>query len=453
MQLPLIGKVKQPAPWVLGLITAGVVGAGGITYAVLQQNSKPVDISDLVVSVEAQTLRVRIEANGTVQPAQTVNLSPKSAGTVARLLVEQGDRVQKGQVIAQMDSGDVSAQITQARAKIAQAEARLNQLRNGNRPEEISQSEARVSQAEAQVNEAVSRLRLAEDKVRRNASLETEGAISSDRFNEIQAEATNARAVVERLQAGVQEAKRNLALLRNGTRAEEIEQAEAQLLEARGALEAVQIREEDTYIRAPFNGVITQKFANEGAFVTPTTSASEATSATSTAIVSLAQGLEVIAEVPEVDIRQLKLGQPVEIMADAYPDETFKGRVRLIAPEAVVKQNVTSFQVRITVTSGFDKLLSGMNVDTTFLGDSLTDALVVPTVAIRTEKGKTGVLVPDADDQPTFKAVTLGSSVEDQTQVLDGLKPGDRVFIEAPPGWEMEQKTKKEEEKKEEEKK
>ena len=198
----------------------------------------------------------------------------------------------------------------------------------------------------------------------------------------------------------------------------------------------------DTYakrkrrIKAPFDGIVTQKYATEGAFVTPTTSASTTSSATSTSIVALARGLEIIAEVPEVDIGQIKTNQVVDIKADAFPDQIFKGRVRLIAPEAIVEQNVTSFQVRVQVQTGQDKLRSGMNTDLIFLGETVRDALVVPTVAIATQKGQTGVYVPDENNKPDFKPITIGSSIQDKTQVLDGLNREDQVFVDFPEGLE-----------------
>ncbi|NJR66840.1 MAG: HlyD family efflux transporter periplasmic adaptor subunit, partial [Leptolyngbyaceae cyanobacterium CRU_2_3] len=164
----------------------------------------------------------------------------------------------------------------------------------------------------------------------------------------------------------------------------------------------------------------------------PTTSASSTSSATSTSVVALANGLEVIAEVPEVDVSQIKLGQKVEISADAFPDQVFEGRVRLIAPEAVVEQNVTSFQVRVTVVTGKDKLRSGMNADAIFLGKQLENALVVPTVAIITNAGQTGVLVPDSKNKPRFQAVTIGITIGNQTQILEGLEPGELVFTDIP---------------------
>jgi len=117
--------------------------------------------------------------------------------------------------------------------------------------------------------------------------------------------------------------------------------------------------------------------------------------------------------------------------------------VRLIAPEAVVKQNVTSFQVRVVLVSGQDKLLSGMNADVAFLGNEVPSAVVVPTVAIVTKGGKTGVLVPDKDNKPQFRAIVPGIAVDDQTQVLQGLKAGEEIFTDLPPNsdWNKPEKT------------
>ena len=107
-----------------------------------------------------------------------------------------------------------------------------------------------------------------------------------------------------------------------------------------------------------------------------------------------------MAKVPEVDIAQIKIGQKVEIVADAYPDRTFTGEVRLIAPEAVIEQNVTSFQVRVRLISGLEELKSGMNTDLRFLGAKINNAILVPTVAIATEKGQTGLYIPDQNQKP-----------------------------------------------------
>ncbi|MEB3338316.1 MAG: efflux RND transporter periplasmic adaptor subunit, partial [Leptolyngbyaceae bacterium] len=274
----------------------------------------------------------------------------------------------------------------------------------------------------------------ARERVRRNQSLATAGAISRDRLDEVLNDERSAQAALEQAQARVKERRQRLQEVQRGSRPEEIDLAKAQVKEAQGRLQAVDTQIEDTLIRAPFSGVITQKYATQGAFVTPTTSASTTTSATSTSIVAIASGLEVLAQVPEVDIGQIQPNQRVEIVAEAYPDQVFEGRVRLIAPAAVSEQNVTSFQVRVAITTGDDQLRSGMNVDVTFLGDSVANALVVPTVAIVTRKGESGVLVPDQRNKPQFQPVVIGPSIGNQTQVLEGLQPGQEVFVELPEG-------------------
>ena len=74
-----------------------------------------------------------------------------------------------------------------------------------------------------------------------------------------------------------------------------------------------------------------------------------------------------------------------------------------------------------------------MNVEVNFIGQELNNVLVVPTVAIVTEKGKTGVMIPDKNNRPKFKPVTIGISVDDQTQILSGVSSGEKVFIDLPP--------------------
>lgn len=447
MQLPMIGKVGKPTPWIIGLVVAGVLGVSGTAVLVNRATAPREDITELTIPVQSQDLRVRITANGTMVAIQSVNLSPKAAGIVKELYVEQGDRVAAGDVIARMDSSTLEAELAQAQANLSQAQANLAKTRAGNTTAAIGQAQASVAQAEAQVREAQARLDLANDRVRRNETLAAEGAISRDQLDEIISEANRARASVEQAQAGVREARRRLEDLQNGSRPEDIAVAEARVREAEGRVQAVSTQLEDTAVRAPFAGVITQKYATEGAFVTPTTSASTNSSATSTSVVALASGLEVLAEVPEVDISQISEEQAVEIVADAFPDQVFQGKVRLIAPAAVEEQNVTSFQVRVALVTGKDKLRSGMNVDLTFLGKQLDQALVVPTVAIVTKDGQTGVLVADAENQPTFKPVTIGPTIGNQTQVLQGLETGERVFVELPENKKLEDFTKTKDEK------
>lgn len=422
IKIPLIGKGKHPTRWLLGLITSGFAIIGFTTYLIVNWVAPKSDIAELTLPVQAKDLTLRITASGQVEAIVLVNISPKTSGQLVDLLVEQGDKVKQGQIIARMDNRSLQSQLIQAHAKLQQAQAQLAEARAGNRLQEIEQAQARVDAAQAPA-------KLSQARVKRYRKLAQLGAISQDKLDQYLSEYRSGR-------ANLQEAQRQLSLLKSGKRPEEIAARQAAVTAAQGELKAVQLQLEDTIIRAPFNGVVTQKYATIGAFVTPTTSASSTASATSSSIVAIANGVEIVAKVPETDIAQIKQGQQVEIVADAYPNQVFKGRVRLIAPAAVKEQNVTFFQVRIDIETGKKELLSGMNIRLTILGEQVQNALVVPTVAIVTEQGKTGVLVPGFDNKPEFHPVTIGSSIKDLTQILSGINQGDRVFVNPPENYQ-----------------
>ncbi|WP_445630226.1 efflux RND transporter periplasmic adaptor subunit [Nostoc sp. DSM 114167] len=477
IEIPVIGKVKHPSRWLIGLIAGSALVVGTITtYTLVNQGTNKEDIAQLTVPVAAQNVTLRITASGKVVPVQSVNISPKNPGVLSQLYVEQGDRIQQGQILARMDSASIEAQRSQYRANLAQSQAQLAQALAGSRPQEIAQARARLAQAQAQlaaakagnrpqeiaqsqsqVDAAQARVNYTSEQVKRYQYLYKEGAEKKQLLDQAISDDKSARANLEEAkkrfslvqsgtrseeidqrQAAVNEARAALVLLEDGTRSEEIVQRQAAVASAEAQLKGVQVQLEDTIIRAPLSGIVTQKYAEPGAFVTPTTSASTSASATSSSIVAVARGLEILAQVPEADLGRMKQGQQVEIVADAYPDRVFKGHVRLIAPEAVVEQGVTSFQVRVAIDTGIDKLRSGLNVDLTFLGDRVNNALVLPTVSIVTEKGKTGVLVPDAKNKPQFREVTVGAQIQDQTQILEGVKAGDRIFVNPPKDYKIE---------------
>ena len=477
IEIPVVGKVKYPLRWLMGLIAGGVLVVGtATTYTLVNQGANKEDIAQLTVPVAAKNVTLRITASGKVVPVQSVNISPKNPGVLSQLYVQQGDRIQQGQILARMDSAGIEAQRSQYRANLAQSQAQLAEALAGSRPQEIAQARARLAQAQAQlaqakagnrpqeiaqsqsqVDAAQAKVNYTSGQVKRYQYLYDQGAENKQLLDQAISEDKSARASLEEAkkgfslvqtgtrteeiaqrQAAVNEARAALVLLEDGTRSEEIVQRQASVEAAKAQLKGVQVQLEDTIIRAPLSGIVTQKYADPGAFVTPTTSASTSASATSSSIVAVARGLEILAQVPEADLGRIKPGQQVEIVADAYPDRVFKGHVRLIAPEAVVEQGVTSFQVRVALDSGTDKLRSGLNVDLTFLGDRVNDALVLPTVSIVTEKGQTGVLVPDAKNKPQFREVTIGAQIQNQTQILGGVKEGDRVFVNPPKDYKIE---------------
>jgi HlyD family secretion protein len=405
------------------LLLAAALGIGAAVWFLLPKPKEAEDSSKLV-AVARKTLKTTITAAGAVRPVKTVNISPKTPGRLARLLVEQGDRVVKGQVMAEMDRSDLEGRLQEVKGTIAQAKARLDRLKEGTRTEQVGQAQARLESLNVG-------LTLSQSRYKRNQGLFETGAISQDALD-------SARVAYEQSQAQVRESAKNLEELKRGPRRQEISEAQAQVQQAQGQRTVIQSQLNDTSLRAPFAGVVTQRYATEGAIVTPTTTASTTASATSSSIVTLAGPLEVLADVPEAEIGAVIPEQKVEVRSEAFPDRVFPGVVRLISPEAVVVQNVTSFQVRVRLLPQ-DKLRSGMNVTALFVGKSISNALAVPTVAIVTGKGQTGVLVPGPEpDKPKFVPVTIGPTSGQETQIIQGVTEGQKVYLDLPRGFTVE---------------
>jgi HlyD family secretion protein len=425
-------KVGRFRPWIAVTAAVGLLGTITITHNLLSQTDPSINSDKDTVLVQMQDLSIQIKSNGVVQPIRKVNLSPIEAGKIVELLVREGDRVTKGQVIARMDNEQLQAQVNQYKGVLARSQAELAQRLAGNRQEEIAKAAAEVTRYQAQLQEARSRLQLASKKLGRRQFLAEQGAITRESLDESQTEVRNAIDNVSQIEANLMVAHQELVKQRKGYRAEEITQSRALVAETTAQLQGVQIQLIKSLVRAPFAGTITRTFTDVGDFVTPTTSASTSDSATAASIAELSNGLEVEAKVPEASIARIKLGQTVEVRSDSYPDQVFKGRVRLIAPRAIQENNVTSFRIRVTLDTGLETLKAGMNVKLAFVGEPINNALVVPLAAVATQKdGQKGVWLVK-DQQTRFQFIRLGSESGSQAQVLEGLQAGDRIRLSPP---------------------
>jgi len=409
-------------PWIIGVAVL-IGGYWAWTVFSGSTQAEKIDVETMTAPVVQEDITVKVSATGIIKPITPVNISPKQSGKLQALYVDQGQRVKRGQLLARMDSSDLQGNLLQAQGTLAAAQAALRKAIAGNRPQEILQVQATVRDAQAQ-------LVVARQQHLRDAKLLSLGATSQSAFDQSLAQLNSTAA---RLKSAQQLA--NLAKL--GTRKEDIDLARANVVQAQGALKTVQTLINDTIIRAPFDGTITQKYANAGAFVTPTTTASSTNSATSSSILAIAGALEAVINVAESDIRQVFPGQMVQLSVDAFPGQVFLGKVRLVAPEAVIVQNVTSFEVRVSLQDPKNQLRSGMNLNGDFIVGDVKNALLIPTTAIVSRKGSTGVLVynPTAQDNQKsnkMRPIKVGVVVDDKAQVLSGLKLGERVFTTFP---------------------
>jgi HlyD family secretion protein len=259
-----------------------------------------------------------------------------------------------------------------------------------------------------------------------------------DRIQELQANLLAAQSELERSRSELQ---RNEPLFRQGAislndlnRFRSDYEVKRMAVNAAGQrLEQRLVEREELTVRAPFSGVISQRFAEPGAFVTPTTTASASAGATSSSIVELARGLEVIAKVPESDLGRLRLGMPASVRVESFPDRRFPAQLRQIAPRAIKTNNVTSFEVKLQLTQPAPQLRIGMTADVDFQTGNLGPRTLVPTVAVVTENGRPGVLLVGKDREPKFQPVELGVSSGRDTQIISGLESNTPVFIDLPP--------------------
>ncbi len=409
-------------PWLLGLLV--LIPLGGISYIaynqlviVPQQQAKN---KVQTATVERSNLTITVSANGTVQPERSVNVSPKTSGILKQLLVKEGDSVKAGQILAYMDDTNLQGQLGQSQGNLAAAAANLQKVIGGNRQQATAQANAKLQDSQFA-------LRLTQNDLQRNRLLAQSGAISRQALDT----ALTAR---DRAQAQVKQDQEALALSQAGAQQEDIDQARGQVAAAQGAMQMIQTNLNDMVIRAPFSGVVSRKFADPGAFVTPTTAGSAVTSASSSSILSLASMNQIVAQVAEANISQIRMGLAATIQADSYSGKTFTGQVVQIATQSVVVQNVTSFEVKTSVLDPEHLLRSGMNVNVTFNAGELNNVLVVPTGAIVQQDSAQGVFVAQDKGDPVFMPIVVGTTVNDKTEVKSGLTGTEQVLLSFPPG-------------------
>jgi len=197
---------KGLTPWLIGLLVTGLLaGVGYTAYSQLAvKQRRETRRKDKTVAVERLNLPITISANGTIVPERSVNVSPKTSGMLKSLLVKEGDKVEKGQILAYMDDSNLQGQLTQTRGQLAAAEANLQKLLNGTRTQDIAAAKAVLAEQQASL----------------------EKLLNGNRSQDV--------AVAE---AQVAEQQANLQKLLNGNRTQDIAVAEAQLVEQQANLQ------------------------------------------------------------------------------------------------------------------------------------------------------------------------------------------------------------------------
>lgn len=373
-----------------------------ISVAVVQLEGTGSSQGDTVLSV-----------SGYVVAHHKIAVGAKVMGRVAWIGVEKGDKVQQGQVLVRLEDNDFRAQSNQARANLAAAQARLDQLRTGSRPQEKLKDKAGVMQAEAT-------LRNAEAEYGRTENLHRAGVASKAELDRVVAERDTARALLEA-------ARQSSAMTDMGPRVEEIRAAAAQVNQMKAALDYAQTQLAATEIKAPVSGTVLQRIVERGEMVSPSAFGE---SGARTSVVALADlnDLQIELDISQADFARLKMGQRAEIIPEAFPNLKYTGFIAEIAPEA--NRAKATVQVKVKVDHPDEQLRPEMNARVNFLSDeqptqgAATKRVLVSKAAVVRRDGGTFVFVVKGN-KVEQRAIRLGDEAGDFYSVFEGLSGGE----------------------------
>ena len=318
-----------------------------------------------------------LNASGYVVAQRKAAVASKVTGRLVSLMVEEGTRVRKGEVIARLENDDVKAARDQADANLSAATYQLDQ-------------------AEAELTDATAAFA-------RNKSLLREEFVSRAAYDASEARYKKAIAAVAA--------------------------ADALVKANRAALEGTNVALGYTLIRAPFDAVVLTKNADIGDIVTPIGAAADAKAA----VVTIAdmESLQVEVDVSESNLGMVKTGQPCEIQLDAFPDSRFRGKVHMIVPTA--DRTKATVLVKVKFVNRDSRILPEMSAKVAFLLREVKDDEQKPCTALSPaaieEKNGKKFVYRISGNRVARTQVTLGKRLGDMVEVLEGVKAGDIVVL------------------------
>ena len=400
------GKAKKRRKRIIIWSSVGVVLVALVVTGVVIASSggTKIDPSKLA-KVEKGDLAKSVVATGKIEPITKVEVKSKASGIVKKLYVEYGDRVKVGQPLAQLDKVEILAQVDQSRAALEAAQASLKS----------SQADFERAKVDAEGPD-VPLLKRAYDRA---IGMAKEGVVSQSALDDAQKnyELALNKQNVSKAQVTVLKAK--------------IAQAQAVVAQDQANLKQLEEQLSYTDIVSPLDGIVLSRDVEIGDAV----SSILVLGSTATLVMTLGDTSEVYVKgkVDESDIGKVYLGQPARIKVESFKDKTFTGKVTKISPMGVEKDNVTTFEVRVSINNPEGMLKAMMTANAEIILDEHKGVLQIPEGAIIYDKDKNAsVEVPDpkGKDGKRKVAVNIGISNGAKTELLKGLKEGDQVVLQ-----------------------
>jgi len=395
-------KKKKRIFWIVGVIVVIVICAGALIAA--KSGGTRIDPSKLA-KVEKGDLAKSVVATGKVTPIVQVEIKSKASGIVKKLYVEYGDRVKEGQILCDLDKVEIEAEVRSQKANVEAAEANY-----------VS---TQADYARAKVDAEGPDIPMLLRAYQRAQKMAKEGVVSQSNLDDAQKayELAVNKQQVSQAQLGVLKAK--------------IAQAEAQVQSAHAQLKQLEEQLSYTTIYSPMDGIVLSRDVEVGDAVSSILVLGS--SATLVMTIGDTSQVYVKGKVDESDIGKVYLGQPARIKVESFKDKTFYGKVTKISPMGVEKDNVTTFEVRVSINNPGGELKAAMTANAEIILDEHKNVLQIPEGAVIYDKDKkASVEVPDpsAKDGKRKVAVNLGISNGAKAEVLSGLKEGEQVVLQ-----------------------
>ena len=380
-----------------------LLAGAGVGLAHLAKGSS-ID-SNRIAKVTRGDVAKSVVATGKIQPITKVEVKSKASGIVEKLYVDINNVVHKGQELAQLDQQEISAQVEAQRAQLGAAQANVGTY------------EANIEQDK--VNAAAPDLPMYKLTLDPNQEMAKDGIVSQQALNDANKDylAALTRRDSSKAQIGVDTAK--------------LRQAKAQVAQSQASLKQLEEQLSYTTIVAPMDGVILSRDVEIGDAV------SSILVLGSTATLVMTEGdvneVYVQGKVDEADIAHVYLGQPARIKVESFRDRVFNGKVTKISPMGVEKDNVTTFEVRVSINNPNGELKALMTANAEILLDEHKGVLTVPENAVVYDNQKNAsVEVPDKSKKDGQRKVDVkvGLSNGSVTEIVSGLKEGDQVVLQ-----------------------
>ncbi|MBN9662074.1 MAG: efflux RND transporter periplasmic adaptor subunit [Acidobacteria bacterium] len=398
------GKKSSKRRWIWALVIVAVLAGAGVGVRAALKPDNKIDPSKLA-SVDRGNIARSVVATGKIEPRSTVEVKSKASGIVKKLFVDYGENVRQGQVLAELDKELLEAQVRESKANLQAAQA----------AEEAAMASLERNKVEAE----------GPDVPFTKAGM--------DRARQLNKEGLIAKNVVEDAEKLYQMAlnKQSSALRTLAVSRAEIARAKAQVAQATAVLERVQEDLRNSTITSPIDGLVLSRNVEVGNAV----SSIVVLGSQATLLFTLGDVSDVFVrgKVDQADIGKVYMGQPARIVVESFRDKKFDGKVYKIAPLGVEKENVTTFEVQVSIHNPGNQLKAAMSANAEIIMEEKPNVLLVPEAAVLYDKDRNAsVEVPDITAEKGRKKlpVKLGISNGVKTELISGLTQGQKVILQ-----------------------